>query len=51
MNVLKPVASSSGLYEEKKNLCIANFWFALTLKEDSFKHDFLGAKVTDCFDY
>ena len=51
MNVLKPVASSSGLYEEKKNLFIANFWFALTLKEDSFKHDFLGAKVTDCFDY
>jgi TPR repeat protein len=40
----------SGLYEEKKNLCIANFWFALTLKKDSFKHDFLGAKVTDCFD-
>ena len=50
LNVLKLVASSSGLYEEKKNLCIANFWFALTLKKDSFKHDFLGAKVTDCFD-
>jgi TPR repeat protein len=39
----------SGLYEEKSNPCIANFWFALILKKDSFTHDLLGAKDTDCF--
>ena len=39
----------SGLYEQKKNPCIANFWFALILKKDSFNHDLLRAKVTDCF--
>mgnify|MGYP003322165445 FL=1 len=39
----------SGLYEEKSNPCIANFWFALILKKDRFTRDLLGAKDTDCF--
>ena len=41
---------SSGLYGEKKSICIANFWFALTLKKDTFTHNLLDAKNSDCHD-
>jgi len=39
---------SSGLYGEKKNLCIADFWFALTFKKDTFIYKHPNAKISDC---
>ena len=38
----------SGLYGEKKSSCLANFWFALTVKEDSLTYSVLNAKIPDC---
>ena len=41
---------SSGLYGESMSICLANFWFALTLKKDTFTHNLLDAKTSDCDD-
>ena len=37
-----------GLYDEKKSLCIADFWFALTFKKDTFVNNLPDAKISDC---
>ena len=39
---------SSGLYGEKKSLCIADFWLALTFKKDTIIHNLPDAKNVDC---
>ena len=39
-----------GLYGEKKSLCNADFWFALTFKKDTFTHKMPTAKISDCND-
>ena len=39
---------ASGLYGEKKSLCIADFWFALTLKKDNFISNLPDAKTSNC---
>ena len=39
---------SSGLYGEKKSSCLADFWFALTFKKDTFISDHPNAKISDC---
>ena len=41
---------SSGLYGENKSSCVANFWFALTFKKDTFTHKMQNAKISDCND-
>ena len=41
---------SSGLYGENKSSCVANFWFALTFKKDTFTHKMPNAKISDCND-
>ena len=41
---------SSGLYGESVSICLANYWFALTLKKDTFTHNLLDAKTSDCDD-
>ena len=40
----------SGLYGENKSSCVANFWFALTLKKDTFIYKCLDAKISNCLD-
>ena len=37
-----------GLYGEKKSLCIADFWFALTFKKDTFVNSLPDAKISGC---
>ena len=37
-----------GLYGEKKSLCIADFWFALTFKKDTFINNLPDAKTSNC---
>ena len=39
---------ASGLYGEKKSLCLADFWFALTFKKDTFITNLPDAKISDC---
>ena len=39
---------SSGLYGEKKNLCVADFWFALTVKKGTLIRNLPDAKISDC---
>ena len=39
-----------GLYGEKKSLCIADFWFALTFKKDTFIYDYPNPKISECSD-
>jgi len=39
---------SSGLYGEKKSTCLADFWFALTFKKDTFISSQPNAKISDC---
>ena len=39
---------SSGLYGETKNLCTADFWFAFTLKKDTFIQNSPDAKISNC---
>jgi len=38
----------SGLYGEAKNLCIADFWFAFTLKKNTIIHNSPVAKISNC---
>ena len=38
----------SGLYGEKKSLCIADFWLALTSKKDTIIHNPPGAQISNC---
>ena len=39
---------ASGLYGEKKSLCLADFWFALTFKKDTFITKLPDSKISDC---
>ncbi len=39
---------SSGLYGEKKSLCIADFWLALISKKDTLILNSLEAKISNC---
>ena len=38
----------SGLYGEKKSLCIADFWLALTSKKDTILHNPPDAQISNC---
>ena len=38
----------SGLYEEKKSSCLANFWFALAIKKDNFTSSQIDVKIPNC---
>ena len=40
----------SGLYGEKKSVCIANFWFALNFKRDTLSPKISDLKVVTCSD-
>jgi hypothetical protein len=37
-------------YIKKKISCLANFWFALAFKKDSFTFSQLDVKIPDCSD-
>ena len=39
---------SSGLYGEKKSLCISDFWLALVSKKDTLSLNLLEAKISNC---
>ena len=39
---------SSGLYGERKSLCIAAFWLALTSNKDTIVHNLPDAQISNC---